>query len=77
MRQYLIKLRKEIKKTQLDVSTDLGISRAFYAMIENGTRNPNLNLANNIAQYFNDDVNKIFFDDKSNETLQNQCNKTA
>lgn len=60
MRKFLIWLRKSKNLTQQQVADDLGISRGFYGMIENGIRNPTLELAQRIAEYFDTDVRKIF-----------------
>jgi len=63
MRRQLVILRKSKNLTQEQVAKDLGISRAFYGMIELGTRNPTLKLADKIANYFKADVKEIFFKD--------------
>ncbi len=60
-RQLLIDTRKDVlKMTQLQVATTLGISRTFYNQIENGSRNPNLEIALRISRLFNIPVEKIF-----------------
>lgn len=38
MRQYLVKLREENNLTQQNVADEIGISRQYYAMVENGER---------------------------------------
>ncbi|MBO8169055.1 MAG: helix-turn-helix transcriptional regulator [Thermoanaerobacteraceae bacterium] len=62
MRRNLVKLRKQRKLTQKEVAEELGISRAFYGMIEQNTRNPTLKLAKKIARYFEANIDEIFFD---------------
>ncbi|MBE4909102.1 helix-turn-helix domain-containing protein [Bacillus luteolus] len=49
MREWLKRLRKERGLTQEDVASKSFINRAFYAQIENGTRNPSFEVARNIA----------------------------
>jgi len=38
MRKYLVELREKRNESQQTVADRLGISRQYYAMIENGTR---------------------------------------
>ena len=59
-REKLSNLRKEAKLTHNSMAKKLGISRSYYTMIENGTRNPSLNLAFKIAILFNVDIKEIF-----------------
>ncbi len=44
MRQYLIDMREQRNETQQDVANALGISRQYYAMIERGERQKNIDL---------------------------------
>lgn len=60
-RNYLIKLRKQNKLTQEQVSKKLKITTVFYGMIERGQRNPTLKLAKEIADLFNQSIEEIFF----------------
>ncbi len=74
LRKKLIELRKQkgkesgIRLTQAKVAAKLDISRSFYNMIETGDRNPRLNLAKKIADYFNVGVEEIFFNDDEHIT---------
>jgi putative transcriptional regulator len=68
-RKQLIKLRKEKNLTQKDVADQLGITTGFYGMIETGARNPTLDLAKKIADYFCVSIESIFFKDENNKTL--------
>lgn len=52
MRTWLIKLRKENMYTQQEVASKVHIDRAYYAQIENGTRNPSIFVAKQIADFF-------------------------
>lgn len=54
MREYLIKLREKQNESQQDVANSLGISRQYYAMIENGTRQKRMDviLLADIADHF-------------------------
>lgn len=38
-------VRKEVKKTQLQIALAAGISESYYSMIENGKRRPSVDLA--------------------------------
>jgi len=60
MRQILINLRKKRGLTQEQVAQKLGISRSFYGMIEVGTRNPTLKMAQKISTYFNTNIQDLF-----------------
>ncbi len=44
MRNYLVKLREKRNESQQDVANALGISRQYYAMIENGSRQKKMGL---------------------------------
>lgn len=68
-RENLIKLRKKINLTQSDIASKLGITTSYYGMIEQGTRTPSLTLAKKISNFFNKDIEGIFFDNKYNKTL--------
>lgn len=67
MRTKLIQLRKERQITQDKAAKDLGISRAFYGMIEQASRNPTLQLAKKIAEYYGTSIEEIFFNNKCNK----------
>lgn len=59
MRKKLLELRKKRKLTQQQVAKSVGISRAYYARIENGERNPSLSIAFKIKfffSYLDDDI---------------------
>ncbi|EGT4532610.1 TPA: helix-turn-helix transcriptional regulator [Clostridioides difficile] len=59
-RLNLISVRKKMGLTQADVAKYLGINRSYYGFIENGIRNPNLDIANNIAKLFNLELKEAF-----------------
>lgn len=59
-RQNIINRRKELKITQLEVSKVAGISRAAYAAIERGLRNPSLETAQRICVILKMSVNDAF-----------------
>lgn len=44
MRKYLVDLRTEKNESQQDVAKALGISRQYYAMIENGARQKRMDI---------------------------------
>lgn len=60
-RETLITLRKNKNFCQKDVANALGITTSYYGMIEQGSRTPSLNLANEIANFFEKKVEDIFF----------------
>lgn len=49
----LIKLRKSLKKTQVEMANILNISRAAYGSYEQGTREPDMEMLQKIANFFN------------------------
>jgi putative transcriptional regulator len=62
-RSALVASRKEKGVTQKQVAEDLGISRSFYGLIETGRRDPSLNLAMELAKYFETTILDLFFND--------------
>lgn len=60
-RVTLITLRKDRNFRQKDIAKALGITTSYYGMIEQGSRTPNLKLANEIAIFFKKRVDEIFF----------------
>ena len=69
-RDWLIKYRGE--KTQEAIALDSKISRALYAQIETGTRNPSVHTAKAIAGVLGFQWT-LFFVDDCHETQQNQA----
>lgn len=65
-RTWLKKLRGDLTKTEVAQAT--GIKRQYYSMIENGVRNPSVEVAKKIAEFLNFDWT-FFFEDESNKTL--------
>ncbi len=70
-REWLKMKRIDKKMTHDDVAKASGIERAYYTMIEQGTRRPSVQVAKAIAKTLNFDW-IIFFDNKCNDTLQNE-----
>ncbi|HKL74513.1 MAG TPA: helix-turn-helix transcriptional regulator [Halanaerobiales bacterium] len=60
MRKVLKEKRKERGMTQAEIAKEFGITRAFYGHIERETRNPTLNLAAEMADFFNDNIENLF-----------------
>lgn len=52
-------LRIEKNLTQKELSDDLGISKSSIGMYENGNREPNFDLLEKIADYFNVDMDYL------------------
>ncbi|MBA2175102.1 helix-turn-helix domain-containing protein [Halobacillus locisalis] len=69
MRRWLIKIRKEQQYTQQQIAHGAHIDRAYYAQIENGTRNPSMAVASQIASFLN--INpSLFFADHLSEPFE-------
>jgi len=64
-RLQLFKLRKERGLRVADVAQHLEISASFYYKIEQGHRNPTINLAKKIADFYGASVEALFFLDDS------------
>ena len=59
MRDKLRNIRKEQNLTQKNLSSMVNIHRSYYSMIENGKRNPSLQVAISLKRalnYQNDDI---------------------
>ena len=52
MESKLKKLRTDKKVSQKEVASEIGITRPFYTMLENGKRTPSINTAFKLARYF-------------------------
>lgn len=62
MREELVSTRRCMGMTQSEMASILGISRSFYGLIENGSRNPDYGLAKRIAKILKVSPDTIFFD---------------
>lgn len=60
-RKKLIDARINSKKTQLDLSDEVGISISMYAQIEQGRRNPSDEVKERIANALGVNVGYLFF----------------
>lgn len=60
MRTALIEARG--KKTQMDVSSEIGISQKYLSKLELGQRTPSLKIAVKIASYYKKSVEYLFPD---------------
>lgn len=54
MREYLAELRNQRKESQQDVANAIGVSRQYYAMIEDGIRQKRMDImiATSLAEHF-------------------------
>lgn len=59
MKNTLKKLRGT--KKQKEIAENIGITTSYYGMIETGIRNPSLDVAKKLSNYFNVPTDKIFF----------------
>ena len=64
MKTNLDKLRKLKGLTQEEFAKELKVSRQTVSAIENGTYDPSLDLAFEIALYFNKTIEEIFIYEK-------------
>lgn len=60
LKNKLDKLRKIKNLTQEDLAKELRVSRQTISAIENGKYNPSLDLAFEIALYFNMQIEEVF-----------------
>jgi len=67
MREWLRNRRTDKKMTQEDVAKLANIDRAYYTMIENGSRNPSVRVAKRIALALGFPWT-IFFEEQGDET---------
>lgn len=58
-REILFQLRGELSRTY--VSKQIGITPQMLGMIERGDRNPSLELAKSIADFYGKTVEELFF----------------
>lgn len=68
MRVWLKEIRLSKHLTQQEVADQAGLQRAYYTMVENGSRTPSVTFAKSIGKTLGFDWT-IFFDNRSNETL--------
>ncbi|HFU6996221.1 TPA: helix-turn-helix transcriptional regulator [Streptococcus agalactiae] len=55
--------RLEIKKSQLALAKEIGVSRQTINMIENNKYNPSLDLCIKLAKALGTDLNALFWED--------------
>lgn len=60
MRNALIEARG--KRTQMDISEEIGISQKYLSKLELGQRTPSLKIAIKIASYYKQNVESLFPD---------------
>lgn len=61
-------LRESSKLTQEELATSLGISRSTIGMYESGAREPNFEMLEIIADYFNVDMSDLLGTESTNES---------
>ena len=70
MNNALRDFRKELEKTQEEMSEILGVSLSMYRKVETGIRNPSFNFISKFKRTFpKSDIGKIFFE--NNVTKKN------
>lgn len=60
------------EKTQKEIADIVGITTSHYGFIENGDRLPSLKVAKRIADFFDKNIEDIFFDNTDNKMLGKQ-----
>lgn len=73
MRSKLIEARG--KRTQSDISSEIGISQKYLSKLELGQRTPSLKIAIKIASYYNTSVEYLFPDISLSEKSSISSNK--
>ncbi|MEN2767900.1 helix-turn-helix domain-containing protein [Ornithinibacillus xuwenensis] len=68
-REWLITIRKSQNMTQEQVSNEAFIDRSYYSQLENGKRNPGIEVAINIAKVLDFDP-RLFFEESLLKDLQ-------
>lgn len=77
LRNNLLKIRKNKGFTVHEIALKLNISDSFYYKIEQGIRNPTINLAKKISDLLGENIEDLFFEDKmdvSSNIKQAFCN---
>lgn len=75
MREFLIKAREKLEMTHEDVANEVGITRQYYGMLENGIRTPGVPLAKKISKVLNVDWT-LFFEPQGNEMFLCQASNS-
>ncbi len=53
--------RKKKGLTQKELAQELGMSRSFYGLIETGLREPSMDVAIKMAEYFDTTIEDLFY----------------
>ena len=64
MRNKLLEARVKLNLTHQEVAEKAKISRSFYTLIENGLKNPSLDVAIRVSKVLNLSVEELFEDKK-------------
>ena len=68
----IAKYRAKKGLTQNELAEELKVTSGAVGMWETGKRVPNLDMAKDIADYFNTTIEEIFFAGENNDTLANK-----
>jgi putative transcriptional regulator len=68
IRSWLVEYREVVGLTHEEVAEAIGTTRQYYSMIENGTRNPSVEVAKKIGDVL-DFSWTLFFEQTGNKTL--------
>lgn len=72
MREKLKRLRLNKGLTVDEVAYKFNISSSYYYKIEAGTRNPTMHLAKRIADFFDQEIEELFFSQEVDEVSINK-----
>ena len=69
MRDYLVDLREQRNETQQDVAGAIGVSRQYYSMIEDGSRQKRMDIAlvGLLANHFGVPMTEIIEKEQENQ----------
>ncbi|WP_313431724.1 helix-turn-helix transcriptional regulator [Siminovitchia terrae] len=73
----LKKMRTKLKFTYQQVADEVGISKEYYWMIENGKRRLTYELAVRIAKVFNSSPDYIFLDNELTRSEQDSAKEVS
>ncbi len=69
MKNKLLLLRNKNSLTQQDVAKAINKTTSYYGMLEIGKRNPSIEVAYALANFYKVTIEELFFNQLYNETL--------
>lgn len=77
MKNNLKQIRKSFNMSGIELAKRVDVAHSMIYMIENGSRNPSMALANKISKVLKTSVDEIFFNYECHEKLPNNKTETA